>query len=157
MNQAATLTVGAVLLATGSATAPPPPPPNTIELYVAEGAPTHVDGLEPGIGPGDLLLFRDPVLNAEGEEIGIADTRVQIIAAAGANDLSFILDCTIELDRGRLVFSGAELFSRVESETTFAVIGGTGSYAGAGGDVTGTPSTVDGQPASHLTFRLSKK
>jgi hypothetical protein len=162
MNKAATLTAtavtaGAVLLTTRSAAAPPPPPPTTIEVYVAEGAPTHVDELEPGIGRGDWLLFRDPVLNADGEEIGIADTRVQIIAAAGNDDLSFILDCTIELDRGRLVFSGAELFSHVESETTFAVIGGTGSYAGAEGDVTGTPSTVDGQPASHLTFHLSKK
>lgn len=162
MNKAATLTAaaviaGAVLFTTRSAAAPPPPPPTTIEVYVAEGAPTHVDELEPGIGPGDWLLFRDPVLNADGEEIGLADTRVQIIAAAGDGDLTFILNCTIELDRGRLVFSGAELFSRVESETTFAVIGGTGSYAGAEGDVTGTPTTVDGRPASQLIFDLSRK
>lgn len=160
MNKAATLaaavvTAGAVLLATRSAAAPPPP--TTIEVYVAEGAPTHVDEFEPGIGPGDWLLFRDPVLNADGEEIGIADTRVQILAAAGDDDLSFILDCTIELDSGRLVFSGAERFSRIESETIFAVIGGTGRYAGAEGDVTGTPSTVEAQPASHLTFHLSRK
>lgn len=159
MNKAATLTAavviaGTVLFATGSAAAPPP---TTIELFVAEGAPTHVDELEPGIGPGDWLLFRDPVLNADGKEIGIADTRVQILAAAGDDDLSFILDCTIKLDRGRLVFSGAELLSHVESETTFAVIGGTGGYAGAEGDVFGTPSTVDGQPASHLTFHLSRR
>lgn len=145
---------GAVLFATPGAAAPPP---TTIEVFVAESAPTHVDELEPGLGPGDWLLFRDPVLDASGERIGTADTRVQVIAPAGAGDLSFILDCTVELDRGRLVFSGAELLSHAETEVTFALVGGTGRYAGAKGQVTGTPAAVDGQPTTHLTFELSRK
>lgn len=148
--------VAGVLLATAG-TSVAAPPPRTIEVHVSAGEPTHIDELEAGVGPGDWLLFRDPVLDAGGEEIGTAVTRVQVIAPAGEEDAAFILDCTVELDDGRLVFSGAEQLSRLESQVRYAVVGGTGSYAGARGQVTGEPAFVDGQPTSRLTFELVRK
>ncbi len=150
----ATSAAGALLLTAPSAATPPA---QTIEVYVATGEPSHVDELDPGLGPGDWLLFRDPVLDADGEQIGTAVTRVQVIAPAGEHDAAFILDCTVELDGGRLVFSGAEQLSRLESRVTYAVVGGTGRYAGARGQVNGTPATVDGQSAALLSFELAKK
>lgn len=152
------VTVGAacVLLATAVPSVAAPPL-RTIEVYAAAGQPTHVDELEPGIGPGDWLVFRDPVLDSGGERIGTAVTRVQVIAAAGEDDLAFILDCTVELDDGRLVFSGAEQFSHLETGVSYAVVGGTGSYAGASGQVHGEPAVVDGRPTSRLTFALARK
>ncbi len=133
------------------------PRPQNLEVYVAAGEPTHVDESEPGLGPGDWLLFRDPVLDAAGEEIGTAVTRVQIISPAGNNDVAFILDCTVELGDGGLVFTGAERLSHLETEVSYAVAGGTGSFAGASGQVTGAHARVNGQPASRLTFELAKK
>lgn len=130
------------------------PPPQTIELFVAAGDPVHVDELEPGLGAGDWLLFRDPVLDTDGQPAGTAITRVQIVAPVGDGDLAFILDCTIDLDGGRLVFSGAELFLNLGASTTYAVIGGTGDFSGARGQVTGSPDTVGDTPGTRLTFEL---
>lgn len=159
MTRALTLVAASVagVLLTTAGTSVAAPPPRTIQVHVAAGEPTHVDELEPGLGPGDWLLFRDPVLDAGGEEIGTAVTRVQLIAPVGEEDVAFILDCTVELDDGRLVFSGAEQLSRLESRVRYAVVGGSGRYAGARGQVTGEPALVDGQPASRLTFELARK
>lgn len=145
---------GALILATPSTAAPSP---ETFAVYVTAGEPTHVDELEPGVGPGDWLLFRDTVVDADGDEIGTAVTRVQVIAPAGGGDLAFILDCTVDLDDGRLVFSGAELFSHLGTKVSYALVGGTGSHAGVEGQVVGEPAEVGGQPASKLTFELAKK
>lgn len=148
--------VAGVLLATAG-TSVAAPPPRTIEVHVAAGEPTHIDELEAGVGPGDWLLFRDPVLDGGGDQIGTAVTRVQVISSAGEDDAAFILDCTVELDDGRLVFSGAEQLSRLEGQVGYAVVGGTGSYAGARGQVIGEPALIDGQPTSRLMFELARK
>jgi hypothetical protein len=134
------------------------PPARSLVVYVAAGEPTVVDELEPGLGAGDWLLFRDPVLDAEGQQIGHAITRAQLIAPAGGEDIAFILDCTIELPQeGRLVFTGAELISHLETATRYAVVGGTGRFAGSEGQVTGEPAVVGDREATRLTFELTKK
>lgn len=130
------------------------PPPQTIELFVAAGDPVHVDELEPGLGAGDWLLFRDPVLDIHGLPAGTAITRVQVVAPVGDGDLAFILDCTIDLDGGRLVFGGADQLSNLGASTTYAVVGGTGDRSGARGQVTGTPDRVGDTPGTRLTFEL---
>lgn len=48
--------------------------PKQLEVHVLEGTPMHVDELGSGLGPGDWLLFRDPVVGADGERIGTAVT-----------------------------------------------------------------------------------
>lgn len=80
-----------------------------------------------------------------------------MIAPAGEGDFAFVLDCTIELAGGRLVFTGAEQLSRLTSGTVYGVAGGTGRYAGVEGQVMGTPATVEGDPATLLTFELTKR
>lgn len=129
----------------------------TFQVYVTSGEPTHIDELDPGVGPGDWLLFHDAVVDGSGSEIGTALTRVQVIAATSGDDLAFILDCTVELATGNLVFTGAERFSHLATETAFALAGGTGEYGGVEGQVRGAPATVDGAPVTELTFELAKK
>lgn len=58
--------------------------------------------------------------------------------------------------RGQLRDDGVA-FSHVANTVTFALVGGTGGYAGVEGQVTGAPATVGGRAASHLTFELAKK
>lgn len=156
---ATSVLAGAVLVGGATVAAAPSsaaPPGGQLEVYVPESVPTHVDELEPGLGPGDWLLSRDPVLTADGEQIGTAVTRVQAVAHHDG-DVAFVLDCTVEFADGRLVFTGAERLRNLTSTVRYAVAGGTGRYAGAEGQVEGTPATVDGRPASRMTFQLSKK
>lgn len=130
------------------------PPQQTFELIVAAGEPTLVDELEPGLGQGDWLLFDDPVLDDAGQTIGNAITRVQIIAPVGDNDLAYVLDCTISLDKGRLVLTGADQISHLDESVTYAVTGGTGAFSGVRGQVTGTQEALDGAPVTRLTFDI---
>ncbi|MBT2478494.1 hypothetical protein [Streptomyces sp. ISL-94] len=100
--------------------------------------------------PGNVLLFEEPAVDPQsGKPIGDSLTRIQLL-----KDGSFLLDCTVRLAKGNLVFSGGEESANVAKKVTFAVIGGTGQYSGASGQVESTPTTVQGQKAALLEFQL---
>jgi hypothetical protein len=146
----ALLVVGGFTLASGSAAAKP----KSVSVFVADRDPTYGDFNS--LAPGSVLLFDEPLLDpASGAQIGTAKTRVQVVSQVG-DDLSFILDCTFEEPDGNIVFTGAELFSHIASAVSFAVVGGTGRYAGASGEVTITPATVAGQTGGIASFTFTK-
>jgi hypothetical protein len=129
--------------------------PKSLTVFVADRAPTYGDFET--LAPGSQLLFDEPLLDpATGDEVGTSKTRVEVVSQVG-DDLSFILDCTFEWPAGNnIVFTGAEYFSHLATGATFAVVGGTGTYAGANGSVQLTPDTVDGQSGSIATFTFTK-
>jgi len=65
-----------------------------------------------------------------------------------------MLDCTVRIPDGNLVFSGEEEFAHLDTASTFAVTGGTGQFSGAGGEVTVTNTSVQGAAAALLSFHL---
>ncbi len=146
----ALLVVGGFTLVSGSAEAKP----KSSTVFVADRAPTYGD--VNSLAPGSVLLFDEPLLDpATGAQVGTSKTRVQVVSQVG-DDLSFILDCTFEEPGGHIVFTGAEYFSHIATAVTFAVVGGTGQYAGINGSVTITPATVAGQTGGIATFSLTK-
>jgi hypothetical protein len=146
----ALLVVAGFTLATGSAEAKI----KSASVFVADRNPTYGD--VNSLAPGAVLLFDEPLLDpASGAQIGTSKTRVQVVSQVG-DDLSFILDCTFEEPDGNIVFTGAEYFSHIASAVTFAVVGGTGRYAGVDGMVTITPATVAGQTGGVATFTFTK-
>ncbi|WP_175411104.1 hypothetical protein [Streptomyces sp. TRM64462] len=99
--------------------------------------------------PGDTVLLEDPAF-MNGTLVGDSLTRIQFLEGG-----SFLLDCTVRLtDKGNLVFAGGEEASNLETATTFAVTGGTGTFSGTGGHVTITPTEHNGAEAALLTFHL---
>jgi hypothetical protein len=119
----------------------------TVVVRLLERPPFVGDADNPQ--PGDLLLFQEPAVNASGQTIGDSVTRVQVF-----QDGKYLLDCTVRIPGGNLVFSGEEDFANVATASTFAVTGGTGRFSGAGGQVVATPTTVQGAAATLLTFQL---
>jgi hypothetical protein len=125
-----------------------------LEVYVLQSDPTIVDAQDAGNSPGDWWLWQDPVFDADGNEIGTAYTRVQLVEAADEEeeDFAFVLDCTIELDSGNIVFTGGGLLSQLPA-VPFAVVGGTGTYAGITGSLSGqTVDEIADQPVFRLPF-----
>lgn len=147
--------------ATTGAAAPGEPPQRSLEVFVPDVPPYLIDQPPAAAGPmdvseGDTLLLHGPVLDpATGQEIGFADTRVQVVQRLDGGDAAFILDCTLHLPGGTIVFYGSEQLSHLHSRVTYAVTGGTGRYDDAAGSVTGVTGEVAGQPGSSLTFRTA--
>jgi len=81
---------------------------------------------------------------------------VQFVRGLADGDVRFILDCTIKLAAGNLMFYGAGDFSQLAGDgATFAVIGGTGRYTGAEGFVTVKFGEVRGGNGAVITFHLT--
>lgn len=107
----------------------------------------------PGGDVGDILLERRPLVDPESAEpVGTAVTRVQVVEV-DEGDPAFIIDCTIQLEAGDLVFYGAGLFSQLGTGLSFAVTGGTGDYQRASGIVTVTV----GEDGTLIDFDLAKR
>lgn len=136
----------------------------TVRAFIPDQAPTYLVDAPPLDDPatteqeysaGDTLLFRDPVLDPDtGADLGTAVTRVQIVDDMTNGDAPFVLDCTVSLANGNLAFYGAEQLAHLATTARFAVIGGTGQYAGMTGAVTGVPAEVAGRAGHVLTFEL---
>lgn len=127
-----------------------------LKVDVRESAASCVDEIEPGLGPDGRLPLRDPVVDTDGNQIGTAVTRVRATAPAGVGDSAIVVDCTVELNTGRLAFTGVELFSPLESGTTHALVSGTDAHAGVMGQVVVEPA-LDDQRASERTFELGRE
>jgi hypothetical protein len=117
----------------------------TVEVRLLEQPPFVGNGDNPQ--PGDVLLFQEPAVDESGQVIGDSVTRIQVF-----QDGKYLLDCTVRIPDGNLVFSGEEDLAHTVS--TFAVTGGTDHFSGAGGEVVVAPTTVQGAAAALLTFHL---
>ncbi|HLI56627.1 MAG TPA: dirigent protein [Actinomycetota bacterium] len=130
------------------------------KVFIADRDPYVIDQPPASTGPldlsaGDVALFDEPVETLDtGHALGAAITRVQVIDAVGAADSNFIIDCTVHLPDGDLLFSGAELFSHLSTVATVPVVGGTGKYSGAKGQVRLRPRTVNSATGTEADFDL---
>jgi Allene oxide cyclase barrel like domain len=115
--------------------------PEVIQLISrATAIDNFVDTGPAGPSPGDLYVWTDRELlaNSPDEQLGTADGRCVLIDPA-----TFKFDCSITthivdgqpLPAGDVMSAGTLTF--VEGETsTFAIVGGTGPYRTARGDIT---------------------
>src|SRR6266853_4315768 len=82
-------------------------------IFIADHDPYVIDQAPAATGPmdlsaGDVALFDEAVETPDsGTHLGTAITRVQAVDTLGQGDSNFILDCTIHLADGDLLFSGA--------------------------------------------------
>ena len=116
------------------------------------GAPRKGD---PGSDIGDLLVEHKSLLDpSSGAKVGEAVTRGQT-ADVVAGDPLIIIDCTIKLAGGDIVFYGSGPFSKMmDKGLGFAVVGGTAKYRGAKGLVTVRMAERNGKPGANITFNL---
>jgi hypothetical protein len=92
------------------------------------------------------------VLDPTGQQIGTAVTRVQAVQSLDG-DTVVLLDCTVRLADGNVVFSGGDQLARLATTgTVYAITGGTGGYVGADGAVTARPDTLRGKDGFRLAF-----
>jgi hypothetical protein len=110
---------------------------------------------DPGSDIGDLLVEHKTLLDpSTGAKVGEAMTRGEA-ADVVAGDTVIIIDCTIKLAGGDVVFYGAGLFSKMmDKGLGFAVTGGTGKYRGAKGGVTVRVAERNGKPGANIAFNL---
>ncbi|GAA3373493.1 hypothetical protein GCM10020367_33620 [Streptomyces sannanensis] len=105
-----------------------------------------VPGTEPR--PGEVLLFEEPARDGyNGNRIGDALIRIQFLEHG-----DFLADATLRLTVGDLLIAGGEEFANTRGKTSFAIVGGTGVFSGASGQVDVVPATFEGRPADLLTF-----
>ncbi len=117
---------------------------------------------EASVSPSDFFTAT-PKQNAHGtedapvyrraEKVGLAETVYTVTRVAG-DDVAIMVECSVELPEGNLVFNGTAHMADVATGATVPLVGGTGAYAGAIGTVTmiGAP---DGSSTT-LKFHLSK-
>lgn len=137
LSGAAVLTATAATVATlsGGATAQSPTT-RTVTIQTTEKGSTftHIRNTKAGKkanSQGDLLAWTNPIVDLAGRVIG----KESISCVTTAGNKSFMkseLLCTVEdrLPAGRIYSTGTVDF---KDEVSFAVVGGTGEYAGARG------------------------
>ena len=133
---AAALAVAALALA-GTASATPGHHGHTIKLTEAhpDAQPTFVDTGKPGPTVGDVGVFRDDVLRADGSTAGTLRQVCTLVDLVGGPPTS-TFECvgSLALKDGTLTIAGP--FVPAAPEQSAAVTGGTGAYAAARGEVT---------------------
>jgi hypothetical protein len=95
----------------------------------------QVDLGKPGFGPADELIEEAPIQDSAGTTIGKSYTVITITSGKSLTDAVGLIDCSINLNGGVIVFNGQLAMKDMGTGVTVPVVGGTGSYAGAGGTV----------------------
>ncbi len=130
MNTISTSRVCVLIMASALATACSPEEPHTL-ITIAD-ARVHstriVDVGEPGDSVGDVLVFDQPLLDANGNNIGI-NSGTCIRTRVGH---SFQCQWTLSFENGSIQVAGRE-FDRGASNIT--IVGGTGTYSGITGEM----------------------
>lgn len=92
----------------------------------------YVDVGSPGPGIGDLLVFQDQILDRRGKQVGVEGGSCTITALLGAGFQTHCLG-TVSLPQGQIAFQGLVTDA---PEKHMAVVGGTGRYRTAAGELT---------------------
>ena len=95
----------------------------------------------------DAPVYRD------GHAVGIAETALTLTRVAG-DDVAGLIECSVELPEGNILFAGSFHFADLGSGATVPVVGGTAGYAGYTGTVTMVASADASQTT--LSFDLIK-
>jgi hypothetical protein len=148
-----------VITVTAVSAAAPAPAQRDFEVFTGPGFLHKIDEAPAGtsvtdLSPGDTLLHHDPVLDPNtGQQIGTAVTRVGAVQNLDGADKVILVDCTVQLADGDVVFYGADQLSRVQTTgTVYAITGGTRSYVGADGTVTVRLDKLQGKDGFRLAF-----
>jgi hypothetical protein len=105
----------------------------SLRFYERPGQTTVVDNAPKGktVGRGDIVLYANPVFDRQGTQVGTDHGVCTMIGARQAQ-----CDATLSLPKGQIVTNGLQ---GLKMTFEVAVIGGTGSYAGARGAMTARP------------------
>ncbi len=96
---------------------------NTSEVVVDHG--------DDGPSVGDRYIYRNPLVDDAGEEIGYSSGSCDVVAVEAGADQHYVCYFVISLADGDIITMGEE--SLYDASATLAVIGGTGIYTGATG------------------------
>jgi hypothetical protein len=139
---------GALMSTSGVLAQSLPEPSMTFTLTIDETqAVFGPEGFGEAFAPGQVGTEDAPVAR-DGETVGLALTSLTITHVEG-DDVAGLIDCSIELPEGSIVFNGSFHFGDMASGVDIPVVGGTGDYASAIGTVTltgsedGTTTTLD--------------
>jgi hypothetical protein len=77
------------------------------------------------------------------------------ITRVADDDVAAMIECSVELPEGNLLFNGSAHFADLGTGAVLPVAGGTGRYAGASGVVT-MVAAADGSSTA-LTFKIRTK
>ncbi len=107
----------------------------TIKLTEAhpDGQPTFVDTGKPGPSVGDVAVFRDDVLRADGSTAGTFRHVCTLVDLAAGPASTFQCTGSLALKDGTITVEGP--FVPATPEQAAAVTGGTGAYSTARGEV----------------------
>jgi hypothetical protein len=125
----------------------------TVVVRDADAAVAPADFFTAAPQPNAQATEDAPVYDGN-EKIGLAETVYTITRVAG-DDVDVMVECSVELPDGNLLFNGTTHLADVTSGTAFPVVGGTGAYARARGVVTAT-GAADGSTTT-LDFDISTK
>lgn len=111
-----------------------------------------VDLLGPGFSAGDIVLSRGTGADPEsGAEVGRLTVRCQRTKVAADSSWAWLLcDGELRTPSGKLAFSGTRRQGEEYPTGSFAITGGTGDYASAGGSV----STEDDAARNTWIFEI---
>jgi hypothetical protein len=111
----------------------------------------QIDLGKTGFGPGDQLIEENPGNDASGKAVAKLYTIVTMTSGKSMADAVGIIDCHVVFSGGSILFNGAIAMKDLGTGVTVPVIGGTGSYDGAGGTVR---MQVPDAKKTNLTFDL---
>jgi len=135
---------------TSSASADPHQKHLTVVAQDSEGSVTpstffSATPVQNGQGSEDAPVYR------KGSKVGLAET--VYTWTRGTGDPILMLECSVELPEGRILFAGTFHGAEMATGGDVPVVGGTGAYAGVAGVVHMVPS-ADGSSTA-LTFDLT--
>lgn len=107
--------------------------------------PTFFDNLQ-----ANTQAVEDAPVSRNGQIVGLAET-VYTVTRVHNDDIAVMIECSIELPEGNILFNGTAHLGDVESGAAVPVVGGTGRYAGASGTVV-MSVTSDGNTTLDFDF-----
>ncbi|MEA2434701.1 MAG: hypothetical protein QOG54_2158 [Actinomycetota bacterium] len=97
---------------------------------------TDIDNGRKGPSAGDVFIFSEPEFDKDGNHVGKVFGKGTILRLLDDDDGVSQLNVSINLKGGRLELQGSTKFSNFGGKLEFAVVGGTGKYAGRDGTAT---------------------
>lgn len=108
-----------------------------------------------GFKPGDQIVEDNPLFDQTDKQVGSDLTAATVIRTFGPDPFLFF-DCQDLLEGGTITWSGTTKFSALMGEgATFAITGGTGKYAGAGGWLKVAAGKRGGEEVFNFEFHIT--